>query len=123
MVYIVRVSSSFVIDLGADEAAPAGFDRRQRWPEGRFALQHPMVVIDEATASSQAARFEKTIFGQLEFFENDPSVTKFRGEGRGRLRMLITFEPAQGYVYIAARFLSRWGAMGGDLELDTPLDP
>jgi len=116
------ISASLGIELEPGEVAPPGFGRRDKWPEGLYALHTDLTEIDYPTGPLRAEQLERTLREYLQFFGAEPAAG-FLGRGRGQLYLLITIDPVQGEFQLPAHFLRAWGEMGGTINIDIPLNP
>jgi hypothetical protein len=122
MTYTIRVSSSYVVDLDNAESPLDGFVRKDKWPVGRHSCSVPMVRLEAPNSSELSADFEAVLLDQLRVMTEHEGVTAYRHEDKGRLSMLVTFSPGTGAVRLPAAFMGPWAALGGYVDLDTPLD-
>jgi hypothetical protein len=116
------ISATLRVELEPGEEAPPGFGRRDKWPEGLYALHTDLTEIDYPTGSLRAEQLERTLREYLQFFGTEPAAG-FLGRGRGRLSLRITIDPVQGEFKLPADFLRAWGEMGGTIFIDIPLNP
>lgn len=117
------VSASFGVDLKPGEERPPGFGRRDKWPEGRYALHTDLTEIDYPTGPLRAEKLEQVLREYLQFFGAGTPAAAFRSGGRGQLSLRITIDPVQGEFKLPADFLRAWGQMGGTIFIDIPLNP
>lgn len=116
------VSSGFVVDVGDDELAPDGFDRRDSWRPGRYVLRSKILEVEGESPERLSDLLSSVLQEQFAFFDANQHAQEYRRAGMGRLQMRISLPPYQTAIRLPAEFLVKWGSLGGDVSIDIPLN-
>lgn len=119
--YRVHLSAVCAVDVADGESAPAGFRRRQHWPQNRYGFRTRVVTIEESDSEELARRFEVEVRRLSLTFRSEAGVVEALKDESVRVWLHISFGPGTGSIRLPEAFISEWGSLGGSVEIDTPL--